>query len=245
MLAYSGRRSIFWHFRQRVRIRVGKPKSRAGSITGTVYELFVPDKAAHSPRRIADTVNLVLPRILEALPFNSFGSLYQWLFFDTHIKGRGTRRARSGNCALSTLIYQTQIQPSLHLAMTFFKSLLAVTVALIATASAAPRLESRQTVAPLGWDYIGCWNDNPARRTLMQESLTNTTAMTVEMCVAFCSNGNFNLAGVEFGQECWCSNAMDNGPSPIASATCSQACVGNVLEKCGGPQAINVYRQSI
>ncbi|KAF5325452.1 hypothetical protein D9619_009970 [Psilocybe cf. subviscida] len=132
--------------------------------------------------------------------------------------------------------------------MAFFKSLLAVTIAFIATANAAPQLESRQILAPVaphGWDYIGCWSDNPTLRTLRSSTFTDTTAMTVEKCATFCSNGSFNLAGVEFGQECWCSNAMDNGPSLIASSTCSQTCVGNVLETCGGPRALNVYRQII
>ncbi|KAF5325450.1 hypothetical protein D9619_009976 [Psilocybe cf. subviscida] len=84
--------------------------------------------------------------------------------------------------------------------MAVFKSLLAVAFALVATASAAPQLESRQTLGPLQWSYIGCWSDNPAARTLKAASFTDATGMTVDSCQTFCNNRHFNLAGVEFAQ---------------------------------------------
>lgn len=39
-------------------------------------------------------------------------------------------------------------------------------------------------------------------RTLGGATFTNTTGMTVEACVTFCSGQDFNFAGLEFAQEC-------------------------------------------
>ncbi len=39
-------------------------------------------------------------------------------------------------------------------------------------------------------------------RSLGDANFVNTTGMTVESCVSFCSSGGFNFAGLEFAQEC-------------------------------------------
>lgn len=39
-------------------------------------------------------------------------------------------------------------------------------------------------------------------RSLGSANFVNTTGMTVESCVSFCSAQNFNFAGLEFAQEC-------------------------------------------
>ena len=43
-------------------------------------------------------------------------------------------------------------------------------------------------------------------RSLGGATFVNTTGMTVESCVAFCSAQDFNFAGLEFAQEC-CTRA--------------------------------------
>ena len=43
-------------------------------------------------------------------------------------------------------------------------------------------------------------------RTLGGATFVNTTGMTVESCVSFCSSQNFNFAGLEFAQECCAYN---------------------------------------
>lgn len=82
----------------------------------------------------------------------------------------------------------------------------------------------RQTVPtrlPGGWTSKGCvvwvifmlhtsahthrrifYSDSTVVRTLDGASFTNTTGMTVESCIGFCSEQSFIYAGVEFSQVC-------------------------------------------
>jgi hypothetical protein len=66
--------------------------------------------------------------------------------------------------------------------------------------------------------------------------------MTVEVCVNTCAAGNFTVAGVEFGVQCFCGYEIINAGS-IASnqGDCSQPCGGNSAELCGGGNRMNVY----
>jgi hypothetical protein len=64
--------------------------------------------------------------------------------------------------------------------------------------------------------------------------------MTVEACTTACQAGGFSFAGVEYGGECYCANAITNGGAP-ATDGCNMACNGNSAESCGGPNRINLY----
>jgi hypothetical protein len=48
---------------------------------------------------------------------------------------------------------------------------------------------------------LNCIRDNPAR-TLTSNGFSNSTNMTVELCVNFCNYHNKSLAGLENGKEC-------------------------------------------
>ena len=92
-----------------------------------------------------------------------------------------------------------------------------------------------------GWAYLGCANEtNP--RALPAASYTNSTGMSVETCQKFCSSStnNYGLAGLEYGQECWCANALQSY-SALSQTGCSMACTGNSSELCGGPLRLSVY----
>jgi len=66
--------------------------------------------------------------------------------------------------------------------------------------------------------------------------------MTIDKCTAACSKAGFKLAGVEYGQECYCSNSLSNGASTsLVSGQCVMDCPGNSGQKCGGPNAIQLY----
>ncbi|EJT99037.1 WSC-domain-containing protein [Dacryopinax primogenitus] len=66
--------------------------------------------------------------------------------------------------------------------------------------------------------------------------------MTVAICQSYCLSNGFNFAGVEDGNECWCSNSIQNGASAASSSDCSTQCQGNANEKCGGGWRINIYQ---
>ncbi|KAJ7919487.1 hypothetical protein B0H13DRAFT_2430315 [Mycena leptocephala] len=64
--------------------------------------------------------------------------------------------------------------------------------------------------------------------------------VTVQSCLDSCAAGGFILAGVEFGDECYCGNALLYGYGE--SEACSMPCSANASEFCGGPKALNLYQ---
>ena len=67
-------------------------------------------------------------------------------------------------------------------------------------------------------------------------------AMTVDMCTSYCNVRGFAMAGVEYGQECYCGNLFAGGASlNLVSDQCYMPCAGNSTENCGGPNAIFVF----
>jgi len=90
-----------------------------------------------------------------------------------------------------------------------------------------------------GWSSRGCYNDLVSSRTL--ERRVNAGSVTVESCVSACQSQSFTIAGLEYAQECWCGNAINSPGTPISQSSCNQACIGNNMEVCGGPNALQVY----
>ncbi|KAJ7659257.1 copper radical oxidase [Mycena polygramma] len=104
------------------------------------------------------------------------------------------------------------------------------------------RRQSIPTSLPGNWTSKGCYTDGQAAgRTLTGASFTNTTGMTVESCINFCDAKNFILAGVEFAQECYCDNFIENGATTAPLTDCSMACTGDNKETCGAGNRLNVF----
>lgn len=55
---------------------------------------------------------------------------------------------------------------------------------------------------PTFWSYSGCFPDSPSSRILPDASYVDEVAMTEEACITLCAAGDYQFAGVEFGQEC-------------------------------------------
>ncbi|KAF8577851.1 copper radical oxidase [Ramaria rubella] len=102
-------------------------------------------------------------------------------------------------------------------------------------------ISRRATTLPGNWTLQGCFTDNPAARTLTGSSFTNTTGMTQELCTAFCDTGSFIFSGVEFAQECYCGNEIENGGVNTTITDCSTPCVGNPQEFCGGASRLDLF----
>ncbi|KAI8251181.1 WSC domain-containing protein [Colletotrichum sp. SAR 10_77] len=107
--------------------------------------------------------------------------------------------------------------------------------------SAAPKTAS---TVPAGWTGQGCLKDNVLGRALGVGMAVagGPASMTVESCVAACSAAGFQIAGVEYSQECWCDNQIQNG-GVLALPTdgCNMLCRGNTYETCGGSNRLNIY----
>jgi hypothetical protein len=94
---------------------------------------------------------------------------------------------------------------------------------------------------PSSWATLGCYTDDVGNRVLSQG--INIPSLTVDKCVAACSDAGYTIAGVEYGGECYCDNAIKNGQgqAPDGSVGCNIGCNGNAGEMCGGSNRMNVY----
>ncbi|KAJ3775846.1 hypothetical protein FB446DRAFT_723514 [Lentinula raphanica] len=104
--------------------------------------------------------------------------------------------------------------------------------------------DRRQTIPtnlPGNWTSEGCYTDNVGARTLNGASFANGTGMTIESCLDFCDTNNFVLAGVEFGDECYCDNRIQNNATTAAASDCNTPCAGNGQEVCGAANRLNVF----
>ncbi|KAG8970892.1 hypothetical protein FRC05_011660 [Tulasnella sp. 425] len=97
------------------------------------------------------------------------------------------------------------------------------------------------------WQLQGCLAEPASGRALWSAYLSDP-AMTVEKCSAFCQSKGFTLAGLEYGQECWCDNTFENGTSAAQIKAndpgCSMKCNGNGSQTCGGSWYLTVYKSS-
>ena len=87
------------------------------------------------------------------------------------------------------------------------------------------------------YKYQGCYADATAR--VLNGYHTSSSSMTQENCVSTCKGKGFAVAGVEYGQECWCGSAMPT--TKAADADCNMACSGSANEMCGGSLRFNVW----
>ncbi|PVH86433.1 WSC-domain-containing protein [Cadophora sp. DSE1049] len=98
----------------------------------------------------------------------------------------------------------------------------------------------------VNFTYYSCVSEPSAGRLLPTQVENNATAMTISKCLSKC--WNYQYAGVEYGQECWCGNSLNTagnaGATPSANLTdskCSFKCPGNSSEFCGAGGAMNLY----
>ncbi|KAF8970709.1 glycosyl hydrolase family 71-domain-containing protein [Flammula alnicola] len=96
------------------------------------------------------------------------------------------------------------------------------------------------TTTSAGWNYVGCYQD-AASRTLSGLSNSDST-QTVSKCLASCQAAGYQYAGVEYGVECYCSNAITIGALAAPESDCSMPCAGKSSDKCGAGWRLNVYK---
>jgi hypothetical protein len=90
--------------------------------------------------------------------------------------------------------------------------------------------------------WIGCHTEATNSRALKSGTLINYNTMTVEMCASFCGP-TYSMFGVEYGGECYCSNALQAGSVLAPTTDCSMTCGGNSQEYCGAGNRLDVYQQ--
>ena len=99
-------------------------------------------------------------------------------------------------------------------------------------------------ILPPNWSYAGCYTDNLNPRSLGTTGILfaglGVGEVTSSACIAYCAANGYNIAGTEFGSQCFCDNALTNSEVAPASV-CDMPCQGNATEVCGGAAALSVF----
>ncbi|OCF34866.1 hypothetical protein I316_03412 [Kwoniella heveanensis BCC8398] len=100
-----------------------------------------------------------------------------------------------------------------------------------------------KSVIPTGYTETGCIAEGTSGRALNGASFSNAN-MTRGACVSWCQDRGYPLAGIEYGQECYCDFAIRNGASNttlLSSDKCGMACANNTNENCGGSSTLTLF----
>ncbi|CAJ0830160.1 10003_t:CDS:2 [Entrophospora sp. SA101] len=93
--------------------------------------------------------------------------------------------------------------------------------------------------------YIGCIHDNfycGKRAMNDDDKIITDENLTVDKCIDLCRERKFKLAGLEAGNQCFCSDSYI-GLGGIRDEHCSSSCVGNSSQICGGSWALSIYNR--
>ena len=86
---------------------------------------------------------------------------------------------------------------------------------------------------PEGWISGGCIYDSEDR--VMKDYAVKSAENTPAHCISTCVARGFSYAGVEYQDECWCSNGFhDHSVIPAKSSECNMPCAGDSSVACGG-----------
>jgi hypothetical protein len=83
--------------------------------------------------------------------------------------------------------------------------------------------------------------DNVQGRALTGANYVSTTDMTVESCIDFCDGRDYEYAGLEWYQECYCGNFIINGGAETTASDCSFTCSGDLTQVCGAGNRLSMY----
>ncbi|CAG7849956.1 SubName: Full=Uncharacterized protein {ECO:0000313/EMBL:CCA67329.1} [Serendipita indica DSM 11827] len=88
----------------------------------------------------------------------------------------------------------------------------------------------------------GCYADSVQARIMT--GVAANEEMTVETCIDTCIAAGYEVAGVEYGTECYCSATLP-AESNKATDNCIMPCAGDSTHLCGGGNRLNVYRYQV
>lgn len=93
----------------------------------------------------------------------------------------------------------------------------------------------------LPYKYQGCYTDTSPGGRSLQNAEPDSNSMTVEFCIETCSSKGFNIAGLQYGVQCFCDRFLRNSPSMVDDSECSMNCAGSDAQKCGNGGRNSIY----
>ena len=101
------------------------------------------------------------------------------------------------------------------------------------------------TTTPLGptptaWIEKGCYVDNTSENILDMRFGTDSD-LNISMCRDLCYRAAYEFAGVQNGDQCWCSTRI-NGELAKDQSECKVPCTGDEKEICGGEERLNIFQ---
>ncbi|KAK7924877.1 WSC domain-containing protein [Apiospora marii] len=97
------------------------------------------------------------------------------------------------------------------------------------------------------WTYIGCYNDNANNERTLPWALHYPGTNTATQCLWQCAQFGYPIAGLEYGEECYCGDPEDLNAPGVAKqveSSCNIPCAGNASAICGGGSRLSTYQWS-
>lgn len=95
--------------------------------------------------------------------------------------------------------------------------------------------------SPTAWDPLGCYAPYPNHPILeLNLNANGDASLTIPKCKNSCYRRAFKFAGVQGGNQCWCSSYV-TGEGAKNETDCNIPCTGNKADMCGGKGVFNVF----
>ncbi len=91
----------------------------------------------------------------------------------------------------------------------------------------------------IDWNYQGCFADRTDYTSLTY--LASLASVTKDSCSDECSGKNYNIIGLQNGNQCYCGNILTSSKDRRPDINCVKQCTGNSNEFCGGIKYNAVY----
>jgi hypothetical protein len=90
--------------------------------------------------------------------------------------------------------------------------------------------------------YSGCFAEGNGKLALQGYSFSDNK-LTTDMCMSYCNQLGFSLAGARNGNQCYCDSVFQGGQS-LPDSECSAPCVGNSTQRCGDTYTLSLFKSN-
>lgn len=95
--------------------------------------------------------------------------------------------------------------------------------------------------SPTAWAYEGCYVED-SKLPILEQNMNpgGDTALTIPKCKNSCYRRAYSFAGLQQGNQCWCSNYVA-GEWSSNKTDCNTPCTGDKSTFCGGKGFVDVF----